>query len=247
VEARSAREAIAAVIREAVMSSRAAVPMGLLAQRVSRQFRDRIGGTEWLGAGTFKALLAQLDLGGLQTDSTIPGYVYDPSQHAPPRPSADPDLPHIDDFALKHPQLAPLAWKVHKLTELPYLAPDHYALLLEELADEVNERGYQITATSKAVRDHCVAKGAPIARSHVNFILFGIGYAGHRIGQHLPENARDLGEALVQNTITLCRTAQMELSVEEIAQIGDWITGALPRPESLSEVPEPGPAREFTD
>jgi hypothetical protein len=239
--AQSTRNAIAAMIRETVAASKTAVPMGLLAQRVSQQFSERIGETEWLGAGTFKNLLSQLDLGDLQTASAIPGYVYDPAQHEAPKPQATSTQPQTDDFALKHPGLAALAWKIHKLTELPYLSPEHYALLLQQLADEVNERGYQITATSKAVRDHCVEKGAPIARSHVNFVLFGISYAGHRIGLRLPENARELGEALVQNTINLCRTAQMDLSDEETAQIGDWIMGALPEP------PEPGPTREFID
>jgi hypothetical protein len=140
----------------------------------------------------------------------------------------------LDAFSLRHPDLAPLARKINRLTDTPYLMPEHYAVLLRELAREINERGYQITRTSKTVRDRCVERGAPVARSHVNFLLIGIGHTGHHLGQDLPETAERLGAAVVQNTLSLCRLAQLDVTPEEEEQVRRWITGGLASPEATS-------------
>ncbi len=230
------REAISEWIKGTVTASQSAVPMASLAQAVNQRFGKYVSNTDWLGAGTFKSLLNQLDLGNLKIASIIPGYVYDPARHEPPGAASTDDQDHyarslstqpLDSFSLKYPDLAPLARKLHQLTDTPYLMPEHYALLLRELAREINERGYQLTRTSKTVRDRCVEKGAPIARSHINFVLTGIAYTGYRFGQEPPESAGRLGEALVQNAINLCRTAQLDLCNDELSQIRDWIMGAL--------------------
>jgi NYN domain len=133
----------------------------------------------------------------------------------------------LEELTRLYPDLAPLAWKVHQLTDTPFLLPDHYAVLLQQLARTVNEQGYQMSQTAKTVRDRCVERGAPVARSHVNFVLIGIGYGGHYLGQDLPEDPINLGDVLVQNTINLCHSAQFHPSEAEAAQIRTWIMGAL--------------------
>jgi len=235
-EQQDIRKAIAEWITSIVGESERPVTMAVLAQGVNARFGEYPVESDWLGAGTFKHLLTQLDLGNLQLLSTSPGYVYDPSRHetsAAALACTPSDLTHpataepVDMFSVKYPELALLARKIHQLTDTPYLVPEHYALLLRELAREINERGYQMTRTSKTVRDRCVEKGAPVARSHVNFVLIGIGYSGHRFGQDLPESAETLAEALVQNTINLCRTAQLNLSDEERTEIRTWLAGSI--------------------
>jgi len=224
---------IARFIRGIVESSKAAVPMAALAQAVSAEFDTQLAHTAWLGAGTFKELLAELDLSGLATSFVNPGYVYHPSLHAAPEPAnrfAGEDGRRTDEFAEQDPELASLAQKVHRLTDTPYLLPEHYALLLHELAREINEHGYQMTRTSKTVRDRCVERGAPIARSHINFVLIGLSYAGHRFEAKVEQKPEQLGEALVANTLNLCHAAQMNLSDDETALIRRWITGALKSP-----------------
>ncbi|MBN1319056.1 MAG: NYN domain-containing protein [Anaerolineales bacterium] len=227
------RTAIAEWINNIVRESRSPVTMAALAQAMVERFGENVSSTNWLGAGTFKQLLAELDLGDLELSSLVPGFVFDPSRHE--LPSMIPDKGDIrsleaaplDNFSLRYPEMAPLARKIHQLTDTPYLLPDHYAIMLRELAREINERGYQLTRTSKTVRDRCVEKGAPIARSHVNFVLIGIGYTGYRFGRETPETPKKLGDALVQNTLNLCQAAQLELCEEEIDQIRYWLSGAL--------------------
>lgn len=222
-------------IREYVSHSDKAVAWATLASLVKQRFGEQLAGSTWLGAGTFKDLLMQLDLGNLHTSTLTPGYVYDPGRHqlpaapafaTPPAASQEAAAPP-DHFAQRYPGLAELARKVHRLTETPYLMPEHYALLFHELAREINENGYQMTRTSKTVRDRCVEKGAPVARSHVNFVLIGIGHTGYRFGGQEREDPVQLGEKLVENTLDLCRTAQLSLIEEEVAQIRAWIMGGL--------------------
>lgn len=227
------RSAISEWINSIVTESRAPVTMAALAQAMVERFGENISSTNWLGAGTFKQLLAELDLGDLELSSVVPGFVYDPLRHELPSTISDKgdirslSAAPLDNFSLRYPELAILARKVHQLTDTPYLLPDHYAIMLRELSREINERGYQLTRTSKTVRDRCVEKGAPIARSHVNFVLIGIGYTGYRFGKETPETPRRLGEALVQNTLNLCQAAQLELTKEEIEQIRYWLLGSL--------------------
>lgn len=220
---------IAAFIQTVVNASKTAVPMASLAQAVNREFGNQLAHTGWLGAGTFKELLSELALDGLATSFVNPGYVYNPTLHEPPEPSSrfgvEP-AERADQFAANYPALADLAQKVHRLTDTPYLLPEHYALLLRELAREINEHGYQMTRTSKTVRDRCVERGAPIARSHINFVLIGLSYAGHRFDKP-DQRAEQMGEILLANTLNLCHAAQMNLSDEETQQIRLWITGAL--------------------
>lgn len=227
--------AIAAAVQAIVTESSGAVPMATLAQAVNRRFADRLSHTDWLGTGSFKGLLESLDLGEIEISTAMSGSVYDPRIHSRPSgaPGRDPaqsraadDAP-LSAFAARYADLAPLARKIHQLTDTPYLMPEHYALLLRELAREISERGYQMTRTSRTVRDRCVEKGAPIARAHVNFVLTGIYYAGYRFGVNLPETPERLGDVLVNNTINLCRTAQMPVGETEAAQIRNWIVGAL--------------------
>lgn len=225
-------------IREYVSHSEKAVAWATLASLVKQRFGEQLAGSSWLGAGTFKDLLMQLDLGNLHTSTLTPGYVYDPGRHqlpaapafaAPPAAGQEVAAPP-DHFAQRHPELAELARKVHRLTETPYLIPEHYALLFQELAREINENGYQMTRTSKTVRDRCVERGAPVARSHVNFVLIGIGHTGYRFGGQEREYPLRLAEKLVENTVDLCRTAQLSLNEKEVARIRAWIMGGLGEP-----------------
>jgi hypothetical protein len=223
---------VARFVRGIVDASKTAVPMASLAQAVNREFGNQLAHTGWLGAGTFKDLLGELDLGGLATSFVNPGYVYNPAVHEPPetapRLGSEPGE-QGDPFAEHYPALAPLAQKVHRLTDTPYLLPEHYALMLRELAREINENGYQMTRTSKTVRDRCVERGAPIARSHINFVLIGLSYAGHRFDSR-EQKSEYLAELLLANTLNLCHAAQMNLTDDDIGQIRHWITGVVMPP-----------------
>lgn len=214
-------------ILHVVADSESAVLMGTLAQDISQRFREQLVNTDWLGAGTFKALLGQLNLGQLKTSAINPGFVYDPSRHRLPGAIAETDTGKPDVFMQKYHDLAPLARKVQQLTDTPYMLPEQYALLFQELAREINKRGYQMVRTSKIVRDRCVEKGAPVSRSIVNFVLVGINNAGHTLGRSEKQEPVKLAEALVKNILALCQNAQFNLTEEETDQVRQWIMGGL--------------------
>jgi hypothetical protein len=229
----NARQAIAAWIQSIVSESPSPVTMASLAGGVSQHFGPDIRNSNWLGAETFKGLLNQLDLGELKLLSTIPGYVYDPKRHgyqgivqvANQPEETNPLTAPAGPFSVKHADLAPLAWKINQLTDTPYLMPEHYSIVIKEIAREINEnKNYQWTRTSKTVRDRCVEKGIPLARSQVNFILTGVYYSGYQLGKEIPVDTAKLAAKLIENTIALCRNAQFQLSEVDIKLIQTWIT-----------------------
>lgn len=211
------RERVEAWVRE----SAAPLTLGGLAHKVVDELGERIKQGGWQGSGSFKAFLERLGLDGLRISTEIPGHVYDPEIHRDFEPGEQ-----RDELADEDPGLAELARSISNLTDTPYLPPGHYAVLLREVAKEVNENGFQLTRTSKAVRDRCNGKGIPVARSHVSFLLKGLSFSGYRFepGAEVPAL---IGDRLVDNTLELARRAQLELDAGDEELVEDWILGGL--------------------
>lgn len=219
-----------------VAGSENALPLPSVAKLLLENFPEELQNTHWLGTGTLRGLLKSMDLGNLHLTATLPVYLYDPAQHEIPAPAEGIEVKDItpltmaptdEPFQQLYPHIAPLAQKIHRFTETPLLLPEHYGLILQEISREVNERGYQMTRTSKTVRDRCVERGAPIARSHVNFVLTGLYYTGYRFSSDGSETPEKLGEALVQNTLNLCTAAQFVLSDDDVALVREWMMSRL--------------------
>lgn len=211
-------EQVRAAVREIVASAPEPVVLAALAHKISARFGPSIRNSSWLDSGSFKNLVERLELRELSISATIPGYVFDPIRHS----GFDLEAPKESQLALGVP---PIAQRVSKLTDMPCLGSRHYAVILQELAKEINEHGYHFTQTSKNVRDSCNGKGMPVARSHVSFIMRGIVFGGHELGSAGRENPTTLRDALVKNTLDLCRRAQMELGEREVDEIRKWILG----------------------
>jgi hypothetical protein len=212
-------------VRDIVDSSDAAVPMARVAQTVIGHFGDAVLRSRWAGAGTFRDLLGGQEDPGFAVSSVKPGYVYDPDRHQVPAAGRPDELESAD------PELAGLAFRIHQLTDAPYLTPHEYGRIFRRVAEEVNQHGYFLHRTSKAVRDRCIEEGSPVARSSVNFILRGISFAGHRYCQAGPEEPLALAAIFAKNVAVLCESAGFSLSAEERTRLFDWITGDL-RPEA---------------
>jgi len=190
------------------------------AHAVLDRFGEDLADSRWHGAGTFRDLLAGYGDLGFAVSATRPGYLYDPDLHQTP-------LDPTADLEIGDPETTSLAHRIHRITDTPYLAPDDYALVFREIAEEVNEEGYFLTRTSKAVRDRCIEEGAPVARTSVNFILRGITSAGYRFGATAGTDPLELAGAFVKNVLGLCESAGMPLSDEEHQQLTAWIAGGL--------------------
>ena len=220
-------EEILAYVRSVVEASDSAVPMARAAQMVISRFGEQVLSTRWAGAGTFRDLLEGRENPGFAISALKPGYIYDPSRHQLPIDGRPEEL--VGD-----PQLNALAYRVHQLTDTPYLTRGDYARIFRLTAEEVNQHGYFLTRTSKAVRDRCIEEGSPIARASVNFILRGITFGGHRFGQNGPEEPIALGSCFFRNVASLCDTAGITLSSPESEIIEDWILGELKAEEGVA-------------
>jgi len=225
------RGRISEFIRNLVADSPSPIVLSALAHGVQKKFADQSIANNYLGAMTFKNLLQQLDLGDLKVSSGAPGYIYNPERHNIPV-NGHVETPIVpaepqDQFLAEYPDIAVLAKKIHKLTDMPYLTPAHYGLMFHEIAREVSERGYQMTQTSRTVRDQCIERGAPIARSHVNFVLTGLNYVGYDFASEESHTPTKLGEKMLENTLNLCRAAQFELNEAEAGLVKSWLLSRI--------------------
>ncbi|MEF2145669.1 MAG: NYN domain-containing protein [Desulfovibrionaceae bacterium] len=230
----------ARVVRDMVAEYPFPVAFAPLAQEVQTTLADDFSPTtDWYGHDKFSTLLAKLDLDPLEISWTFPGYVYDPGRH---------DFNSTESFdamGTTHPDLAPLARKVHELTDTPYLLPEHYKGLFEAIAQEVTENDFSLTRTSRNVRDRCRAQGLPISRAQVNFVLIGIGHTGYRYGEQTPESPLGLAKAFAQNVNYLCRTAQFLLDPDETKLFLRWLVAKQPVAPPNGGAPKPiAPASE---
>ena len=214
-------EQILEYVRSVVAASDSAVPMARAAQMVISRFGDAVLATRWAGAGTFRDLLEGRENPGFAISSLKPGYLYDPEQHQVPSDGRPDELASLD------PALGSLAYRVHQLTDTPYLTPQEYAQVFQHIAEEVSAHGYFLTRTSKAVRDRCIEEGATIARASVNFILRGITFGGHRFAQNGGDDPTTLGRCFYRNVISLCESAGLVLDQGERDRLSDWILGNL--------------------
>ena len=215
-------EEVLGYVRSVVESSDSAVPMARAAQMVISRFGEQVLSTRWAGAGTFRDLLEGRENPGFAISALKPGYIYDPARHQLPIDGRPEEL--VGD-----PALNSLAYRVHQLTDTPYLTRSDYARVFRLTAEEVNEHSYFLTRTSKSVRDRCIEEGSPIARASVNFILRGITFGGHRFGLNGPEDPLDLGTCFFRNVVSLCDSAGISLDEEEMETLSDWILGDLRR------------------
>jgi hypothetical protein len=214
-------EQILEYVKGVVAASDSAVPMARAAQMVISRFGEEVLTSRWAGAGTFRDLLEGRQNPGFSISSLKPGYLFDPEHHQVPSDGRPDELASMD------PALGSLAYRVHQLTDTPYLTPNEYFQVFRHIAEEVNTHGYFLTRTSKAVRDRCIEEGATIARASVNFILRGITFGGHRFGQNGGDDPLNLGRCFYRNVLGLCDSAGLQLDEAERERISDWLLGQL--------------------
>ncbi len=233
------KEQIIARVRQFVADSPDPVDMARAAFDVIRTLGPQVTETEWAGAGTFKLLLqgaAPLDF-EILTAPNQPGYLYDPARHAPPAPPDANGFVAVPD-KLDHlpPTLADVVRRVSQVTGTPRLTPEEYALVYTAIADELTQRPFNLTYTSKAVRDYCLERGAAIPRKSVWFILQGITFTGHRFGKNPEQDtAAQLAQVFRDDVLKLCEDAELELAAEERRALDDWLLGHLNGAQSARE------------
>lgn len=217
----SLRREAATFIRTMIATSNSPIVSATVAQRLLDKFGQWLLDTNWAGTGNFHRFIDGIDNPGFSVSWTVPGYFYDPARHTLPESSQLPVAPISDD-----PQLNVVARRIHDITDVPLLTREKYAAVFEEVAKEIDASGYNLTGTSRAVRDRLSGRSVPVARGDVSFILKGITYGGYPLVQtqetHSPSQ---LAAAFLRNVFNLSQQAQLTLSDEECELITTWIGG----------------------
>lgn len=228
------RQKIVEQVREIVAKANEPVLMAKVAHDVLAALGQEVIESKWAGAGTFKALLQGVpDLGLEMATLPHPGYLYDPGRHQPPTKEENAPDSQWDE------PLGTFANRVSRVTGTPQLTPEEYALLFQAISDELGRSRYNLTATSKAVRDLCIERGRAISRANVSFVLRGITYTGHRFGKSPEGDApHALAQSFRDDVVDLCNDAQIELSEEELALLDEWILGGKRGEENQGQVAE---------
>ncbi len=196
-----------------------------LAQRLRAVIQSR-GAAGWESAGfaNFGELIRTIaPTVGFEVSGIGVGYVFDPRRQADPRFGAPDPLSNLD------PGLADLIKRISNATGAPRLSPSGYRILFTAIAKEVNANGYQMTRTSKAVRDRCIeiSSGIPaedrpqISRQHVNFVLQGLWFAGYRFKPEV--DPREISRIYRNNILDLCDGVLLTLSDEEKSDVDFWL------------------------
>lgn len=201
-----------------VGNSNAPVTMATIAAVIRKSFPQIA--EDWGGQESFKKYLTTLNLSELSISNVSPGYIFDPKRHSPPVGSEP--LNYEEEFYKNYKELQPLAKKISDLTDTPCFLPKHYSLIFNEIAKEVNAKGYHFIKTAKAVRDRCRENDVPVSRQNVNFILRSITFAGHHFNDN--DTKDKIAKAFLKNTVVLCAKAQINLTEKEIRLMKDWLS-----------------------
>ena len=212
-------------IRQAVADSPRAVALTWVAQQLPERLPE-LKGSKWAGAGSFRALIDKLRLAPISVSWDGGGHVWDPRRHTTPlRDVADSVGGWGPDKAL-----AAVARQIHDATGMPLLTPNEYAALFKAIAADVAETPFQLTETSKRVRDKCRAAGEAISRADVNFVLQGLVFSGHEFGKG-QDTPPVLARRSAENALGLCRREQLQVDDAMTSAIIRWVVGGKPRGE----------------
>jgi hypothetical protein len=217
------RAEIVRVLRDFVAASPRPVTMASASQEVIRQLGNVVVDSRWAGVGSFKDLLLTTGDLGFVVQTVSPGHLYDPERHEPPQPDGEEWPPPSRD------ELAGVVRRVHEITGVPMLRPAEYAALFQTIADVLGKGPFQVTATSKSVRDALLTRDQSVSRAAVTFVLRGIMYGGlPLIEAPKPWSARMLGHAFQKNVLAMCDDAELALAPIERAAVESWLLGGLP-------------------
>lgn len=215
-EQETLRHKVVQLVQRLVAEADEPILMAKAAHDVTHKLGPQVIESHWAGAGTFKNLLLEEDIDIEIAPS--PGYLYDPRRHQPPTAVAAeaPTLPA---------GLPDLIGRVGQATGTPDLTPKQYAVLFTAIADALKQESYNLTTTSKMVRDLSIERGESISRSIVSFVLKGVLYRGHRFSRR--DTPLSLARHFRNSVVNRCQDTELELSKEDLKLIDVWLLGGL--------------------
>lgn len=217
-----------AEISRLVAESTEPEPLPRLAGSLHSWLRDR-GVDDWaqVGYASFGSLIRALAPGlGLSISMTGAGWIYDPARHSSEGLAAL--VP--DPLSTLPSAFGDTVRRISAITGAPEWHPRGYEIVFRCIADEVSRNGYQLTRTSKAVRDRCIemcaelpeADRPQISRADVNFVLHGLWHSGYRFKES-ETSPEVLSQIFRDNILSLCSATLLTLTDEERAHVDAWI------------------------
>jgi hypothetical protein len=199
-------------IREALTDSSTALSIAELANCARAAAGDEVFETDWLGYGRFSNLLEDLEIESLVIETSIfPGLAYLEGVHQPPTEPRAREIPPRIRSVLREVG-APL-WTKHE-----------YRAVFEILEEYVRTHDFQLTETSKHVRDKMADRDLPVGRDGINFVLKGMLIVGHSFrDDSLAQTSTAFARLFASNVFYLADQKHLELSPEEVDSVAYWI------------------------
>lgn len=202
----------AAAVVSCVQASDVPVP-GSTAAAAALRAVPEIARTRWAGTGGFAAFVQKHTPKLRFVSTSSGGRVVDPTRHTT---ALDP----VDE------QPTDVAARVARVTKVPLLSSEQYAVLFQNLA-EVAKVEQRLARIGSDVRERAADTAAPVPRKSVDFVLMGLVYAGSD-PRTTDLDARGLAEKWLANVFFRCDEAGLELDDLERKATTAWITGRLP-------------------
>jgi hypothetical protein len=211
------RGAILEVIGDLLALSPVPVPMPAAAQDVISQLGSIVAESEWAGAGSFKGVIDDAADHGFHLAQLSPTrwVLIDPERH---------EIPEVAEQVGGEGHDVRLAHRISRTTGVPALSSDQYSALFNAISSAIESTEYDLTETSKSVRDHLLDQGSPISRTSISFVLRGLAFIGHPLEAGPRANTRRrLATSFRQQVTSLCEDADLRLTEDEEALLDTWL------------------------
>ena len=188
-------------------------------------------GASWLGAGTFKKLLLGFEDRKLRFSSVAPGFVYDPTRHAPPEETGR-EPPEVAPRSVPTPltdlsePLADLVERLYEVVNLPRLGLAQYQTVFDALADQSGQQN-TLGDITKNARDRAIVDGVPVGRQAFAYVARALHLVGCTLNEARMEPA-EIARLFRASVEEQARGAQLELEAEDLRLLDELLGVSLP-------------------
>ena len=173
--------------------------------------------SDWFGKITLKKYLMSLQIEGLSFSNKPPGHVYLKSVHVAPS----------DDLDDKDDEMTAILHLTESFLDFSIGDKISNKAIFEALSAEIADNPFNLTDTSKNVRDRCVKNSVSVSRSLVNSILKGIHFSGHSYESDVDQSPEVLSEAFVRSVFFSLEKVGAIIDPSSQAKLKDVISGGL--------------------
>lgn len=185
------------------------INLATLAHELRRELGTITATSNWFGYASFTRALQALDLPSVKMSHH---FLWDGKRHAPPA-TAKPDAA---------PQLPDPVRRVSTVLKLPTLPAESWPQIFDSLSRFVAAYEFNLTEATRWSRDRLAERGVPVNRQAVSVVAHGVAYGGCPLYRQPPPERQEIAAAFVSNVLSRAAAADIDLSSEEVEEIGNW-------------------------